>query len=64
MTLGLAPQAATWRSCCWRAHRGGRKLPAQRRSALEQSVMSSGLLLLTLLGIGLVVRDTLRLSHL
>ncbi|GFR42073.1 hypothetical protein Agub_g2894, partial [Astrephomene gubernaculifera] len=37
--------------------RGGRKLPA----ALEQGFMASGFLLLTALGLGLVVRDTLNL---
>ncbi|KAG2495367.1 hypothetical protein HYH03_006635 [Edaphochlamys debaryana] len=39
------------------ALRGGRKLPA----ALEQGVMASGFLLLTALGVGLVIRDTINL---
>lgn len=39
------------------ALRGGQKLPEK----LEQSVMASGFLLLTALGIGLVVRDTIKL---
>lgn len=39
------------------ALRGGKKLPP----GLEQGVMNSGLLLLTMLGIGLVVRDTINL---
>ncbi|GIL77034.1 hypothetical protein Vretifemale_6605 [Volvox reticuliferus] len=39
------------------AVRGGRKLPA----VVEQGVMASGFLLLTALGVGLVIRDTLNL---
>ncbi len=39
------------------AARGGRKLPA----AVEQGVMAGGFLLLTGLGLGLVVRDTINL---
>ncbi|EFJ48911.1 hypothetical protein VOLCADRAFT_80977 [Volvox carteri f. nagariensis] len=39
------------------AARGGRKLPA----VVEQGVMASGFLLLTALGVGLVIRDTLNL---
>ncbi|GLC37361.1 hypothetical protein PLESTB_001595500 [Pleodorina starrii] len=39
------------------AARGGRKLPA----GVEQGVMAGGFLLLTALGVGLVIRDTLNL---
>lgn len=41
------------------ALRGGRKLPQD----LEQGFQASGLLLLTAMGMGLVVRDTINLFH-